>query len=119
MDYAYVAVTGLTILANGGIGISGLAKAVRVVGNAVEVGVSPVWVPLLGALKLAGAIGLLLGLFGVPIIGTAAAAGLVAFFVAAISFHVRARVFYSIAFPGFFLAMAVASLILSIRFGPQ
>jgi hypothetical protein len=109
----------VTMLANGSIGIGGLAKAERVVKNAVEVGVSPSWVPVLGALKLAGASGLLLGLFGVPIIGTAAAASLVAFFVAAIFFHVRTRVFYSIAFPCVFLALAIASLILSIRPGPQ
>lgn len=119
MNYVYAAVVGVTILANGGIGVGGLAKAEKVVKNAVEVGVAPPWVPLLGALKLAGAVGLLLGLFGVPIIGTAAAAGLVVFFVAAISFHIRARVFYSIAFPSFFLALAIASLILSVRLRPQ
>jgi hypothetical protein len=92
--------------------IGGLTKAGFVVKNAVEVGVSPSWVPLLGALKGAGAIGLIAGLLGVPVIGTAAAAGLVAFFVGAVTAHVRARVLYNIAFPGFFLALAVASLVM-------
>lgn len=119
MDYVYVAVTGATILANGGMAAGGLGKAGFVVKNAAEVGVAPRWVPLLGALKAAGAIGLLFGLFGVRFIGTAAAAGLTAFFVAAICFHIRARVFYSIAFPGVFLALAVASLVLSIHSGPR
>lgn len=112
---AYLAVTGVTILATGGIGIAGLANAPMVVKNAVDVGVAPAWVPLLGAVKVAGAIGLFLGLFGLPLVGTAAAAGLVAFFLCAIAFHVRAHVLYNVAFPGFFLALAVASLLLSIR----
>jgi hypothetical protein len=117
MNTAYVAVAGLTIVANAGMAAGGLVKADFVVKNAAEVGVAPRWVPVLGALKLAGATGLLVGLLGVPAIGTAAAAGLTAFFTAAISFHVRSRMLYSIAFPGFFLALAVASLALSIRSG--
>ena len=119
MNAVYVAVTGATILATGAMAAGGLARATFVVKNAEEVHVGASWVPLLGALKAMGAIGLLLGLFGIPTVGTAAAAGLAAFFVAAICFHVRAGVLYNIAFPGFFLALAVASLIVSIRFGPS
>jgi DoxX-like family len=44
----------------------------------------------LGILKAAGALGLLIGV-GVPLIGTAAAVGLILFFVGAIITHLRAR----------------------------
>jgi hypothetical protein len=115
MDNLYLAVAGLTALANAGMAIGGLSKAEFFVKNAVEVGVAPSWVPLFGALKAAGAIGLVIGLFGIPVIGTAAAAGLVVFFVGAVTAHVRARVLYNIAFPSFFLALAVASLVLSMH----
>ncbi|HLI96483.1 MAG TPA: DoxX family protein [Candidatus Baltobacteraceae bacterium] len=115
MNNIYLGVAAATIVLNAGAAVGDIMKAGPVIKTAGEVGVSPSWVPLLGALKGAGAIGLLLSILGVPLIGTAAAAGLVAFFVGAISFHVRARVFYNIAFPGFFLALAAASLVLSVH----
>lgn len=115
MNHLYIGVAATTALLNAGMAIGGLSKADFVVKNAVEVGVSPSWVPLLGALKGAGALGLALGLIGIPVIGTAAAAGLVVFFIGAVSAHVRARVLYNVAFPGFFLALAVASLVLSMH----
>jgi len=116
MNTLYVAVAGTTALVNAGMAIGGLTKAGFVVKNAVAVGVSPSWVPLLGSLKAAGALGLVIGLLGIPVIGTAAAAGLVAFFVGAVGAHVRARALYNIAFPALFLALAVASLVLSIQY---
>jgi hypothetical protein len=76
------------------------------------VGVAESWLPLLGALKAAGAAGLLIGLLGTRPIGIAAAIGLVLFFLGAMATHVRARVVYNLAFPGFFLALAVGSLVL-------
>jgi hypothetical protein len=68
--------------------------------------------PLLGTLKGAGAFGLVVGI-GVPLIGTAAALGVVVFFVGAIVVHVRAH-FYSFAFAGSFLVLAVAALALGL-----
>jgi DoxX-like family len=50
-----------------------------------------------------------------PLIGELAAACLVLFFLGAIAFHVRARVFHNIAAPGAFLLFAVASLVLAIE----
>jgi hypothetical protein len=111
----HLAVIGATIFVNAGAAAGDIAKADFVVKTSQEVGVPLSYVPLLAALKAAGAIGLLAGLLGVPIIGTAAAAGLVAFFVGAMFAHVRARVFYNIAFPAFFLALAVTSLIMNVR----
>lgn len=67
----------------------------------------------IGALKAAGALGLALGLLGVPLVGTAAAAGLVLYFVCALYTHLRVYDFS----PQFFLAivflgLAVATLAL-------
>jgi DoxX-like family len=70
------------------------------------------WLPLLGTLKAAGALGLLVGL-GVPLLGTAAAVGVVLFFVGAFVVHLRAH-FYSFGFAGSFLALAVAALALAL-----
>jgi hypothetical protein len=61
------------------------------VANATKVGVPTSWLPMLGTLKTAGALGLLLGLLGVPYIGVAAAIGLVLFFLGAIGTHLHAH----------------------------
>lgn len=114
MNAEYTVVVGATVAANAAIGFAGLAKADFVAKTSAEVGVSSSWLPLLGGLKLAGAAGLLLELVGIRWIGIPAAAGLVVFFVGALVAHVRARVFYNIAFPALFLAFAVASLLLSL-----
>lgn len=107
-------VIGLTIAANAGAAIADVAKADIVMKTSKEVGVSTSWMPIMAGLKSAGAAGLLLGLFGVPIVGTAAAAGLVLYFIAALIAHIRAHVFYNIAFPGFYFALAAGSLALSV-----
>jgi hypothetical protein len=114
MNHTYLAVAGATVLVNVCAAIADFSGAGFVLKTSNEVGVPRGWIPLLGALKAAGAVGLLLGLLGVPVLGKAAAAGLVIFFVGAIAFHIRARVLYNIAFPGFFLALASASLVLSL-----
>jgi hypothetical protein len=109
---AYVAVTIATIVANAGAAAADFSRARFVLANAAELGVAETWLPLLGALKAAGAAGLLIGLLGVQPLGIAAAIGLVLFFIGALATHVRARVLYNLAFPGVFLALAVASLVL-------
>jgi hypothetical protein len=114
MNHAYLAVAGTTILVNAFAAVADFARAGFVLKTSGEVGVPQRWIPLLGALKAAGAIGLLLGVLGVRALGTAAAAGLVIFFIGAMTFHIRARVIYNLAFPGFFLALATASLVLSL-----
>jgi hypothetical protein len=79
-----------------------------------EVGVPTAALAPLGLLKGAGAAGLLLGLLGLHAVGIAAALGLTLFFAGALATHVRARVFYNLAFPGAFFVLAVASTALSI-----
>jgi hypothetical protein len=118
MNHAYMAVAAATILVNAMAATADFLKAGFVLRTSAEVGVPRGWIPLLGALKAAGAIGLLLGLLRVPVLGTAGAAGLVLFFAGAIAFHVRAHVLYNVAFPGSFLALAAASLILSLQSQP-
>ncbi|MEU5185647.1 DoxX family protein [Streptomyces klenkii] len=113
MFISYVIVTAVTIAVNAGIAVADLAKAGFVLANSAEVGLPQSWLPWLAALKGAGAAGLLLGLLGVPVLGVAAAIGLVLFYVGAVTAHVRARVYRNMAFPGAYLALAVASLVLA------
>jgi hypothetical protein len=104
----------VTIVANAGIALADLAAARFVLHNAAAVGIAPRWVPLLGALKAAAAVGLLSGLLGVRPVGIAAAVGLVAFFIGAVATHVRAGVYSNIAFPLTYLALAIASLVVVV-----
>jgi hypothetical protein len=70
----------------------------------------------IGSLKTAGAAGLLVGVAGVPLIGTAAAIGLILFFVCAAYTHIRVGDYSSTFFLGscFFLPLAVATLVLGL-----
>lgn len=114
MFSAYITVTIVTIAINAGIAAADFARIPFVLKNSAEVDVPHSWIPPLASLKAAGAAGLLLGLLGVPYLGTAAAVGLVLFYVGAVITHVRARVLYNIAFPAGFLALAVATLLLDL-----
>ncbi|MFF2144995.1 DoxX family protein [Kitasatospora sp. NPDC058190] len=113
MSTAYVIVAVAAIVANAGIAAADFAKAPFVLANSAEVNVQPQWVPWLAALKTAGAAGLLIGLVAFPPLGTAAAVGLVLFYIGAVITHVRTRVLHNIYFPGFYLALAVATLALA------
>ena len=77
-----------------------------------KAGVPESWMAMLGILKAAGALGLLVGI-GVPLIGTVAAVGLILFFVAAIITHLRAHD-YSFGLAVVFLLLAVAALVLRL-----
>ena len=113
MNTAYVTVTVVAIVATGFVAIADLARAGFVLDNSARVGVPQSWLTPLGLAKGAGALGLLLGLAGVPVVGPAAALGLSAFFVGAVLTHLRARN-YDLQFPLVFLALAVGSLVLSL-----
>jgi hypothetical protein len=114
MFTAYVTVTVITILANATIVVADLGRAEFVVANSAEVGVPMSQLPLLATLKAAGATGLLLGLLGVPIVGVAAAIGLIVFFTGALITHLRAGVLYNLYFPGIYWVLAVASLAFTV-----
>lgn len=121
MLVAYVTVTLITIVANTAIAVADVRRAEFVLANSAEVGVPLSWLPWLAALKAAGAVGLLLGMVGVlldmavvPLLGIAAAVGLILFFTGALVVHLRARVLYNLYFPGMFWLLAVASLVLAL-----
>ena|SRR5258708_819136 len=110
MHTAYIVITLTTAIVTGGIAITDFIPAGFVLANSAEVGVPRSWLPALGAAKLAGAVGLVVGLLGPPALGIAAAVGLVLFFVGAVATHLKAHVLYNIAFPGAFLCLSAASL---------
>jgi hypothetical protein len=112
---AYVVVTLLAITATAFSGVAALVHFGPILPGMERAGVPVSWLTMLGVLKTAGAVGLLLGLLGVPLIGTAAAIGLVLFFVGAIVTHLRARDYarqFGLAI-GFFI-LAVSTLVLSL-----
>ncbi len=112
MFTAYVAVTVLAAAANLFAAGADFVRYEQIAINMARTGVPESWMTMLGVLKAAGALGLLVGIW-VPPIGVAAAAGLVLFFVGAIITHLRGR-FYAFTFPVAFLALAVAALVLRL-----
>jgi hypothetical protein len=90
MHIAYIVTTILAAAANGyaaSMNFAG-AESVKVVADRVQV--SQKWMIPLGILLTSGAVGLLVG-FAVPALGVAAGIGLVAYFVCALSAHIRVR----------------------------
>ena len=112
MSTAYVVVTVLGAVLAGFSAASVFFGAEWTVKPLADYGVPRAWWPWLGAAKAAGAAGLLAGL-AVPVIGVAAAAGLVLYFLGAVVTVLRARWFSHVAFPLVYAAPAVASLVLA------
>lgn len=77
------------------------------------VGVPMHYFPLLAACEIAGAVGLVLGIWW-SILGIAAAAGLVIYFVGAVVSHVRVGDFKGIGPAAMLLTMSAAALILRV-----
>ncbi|MQA98308.1 MAG: DoxX family protein [Streptosporangiales bacterium] len=119
MTIAYVLVTLVAVAANAFSGFAAMTRfrpVMATLGPAMErTGIPESWLAFpIGTLKAAGAAGLLLGLLGVPLIGPAAAAGLILYYVCAAFTHLRVAD-YSPQFYlaiGFFLPLAVAALAL-------
>jgi NAD/NADP transhydrogenase alpha subunit len=92
MFTAYVVITLLAIAADAFSGVAALVHFKAIIPGMLKAGVPESWLTFpIGTLKTAGALGLLVGLIGVPLIGTAAAIGLVLFFVCAIYTHLLVR----------------------------
>jgi hypothetical protein len=90
MHVTYLVTTILAALANGyaaSVNFVG-AESVKVVADRVRV--SRGWMVPLGTLLACGAVGVLAG-FAVPALGTAAAIGLVLYFICAVTAHLRVR----------------------------
>ena len=114
MHIAYVVVTVVVALANGYAAVLNFAGAESVKVVAAKVRVSQRWMIPFGVLLACGAAGLLAG-FAVPALGTAAAIGLVAYFICALGAHIRVRD-PKVAGAVSFLAMAVAALVVGISY---
>lgn len=78
-----------------------------------KAGVPESLMTLLGILKAAGAVGLLVGI-GLPLIGAVAAIGLTLFFIGAVITHLRAQD-YALGPATLFLLLAVGALVLRLR----
>jgi DoxX-like family len=110
MFIAYVVVTVLAAAANAFAATADFLRPRWLLANMTRVGVPQSRLFPLGALKAAGALGLLVGL-GVPLLGVVAAAGLALFFVGAILTHLRAHWYsFTLTLPAAFLLLAVGSL---------
>lgn len=110
-----VAHTVVTLLAAAMAGYSGtvvLTRADWIVKALTDYGVPRTWWNLLGAAKIAGAVGLLAGLF-VPYVGLAAGIGLVLYFTGAAVTVARAHWYSHIPFPLVYAAPVVAALALA------
>src|SRR2546422_5542426 len=112
MFTAYLIVTALAAVANIFSATCDFVRYRQVSIAMAKAGVPESWMTMLGILKAAGALGLLVGI-RVPLIGTAAAVGLTLFFVGAIITHLRARD-PSFRLAAVFLLLAVAALVLRV-----
>ena len=112
MFTAYIVVTVLAAAANIFSATFDFTRYKQGLINMAKAGVSESWITPLGILKAAGATGLLVGI-GVPLIGAAAAIGLILFFVGAIITHLRAHD-HSFGLAIVFFLLAVAALVLRL-----
>jgi len=110
---AYVVVTVLAAAANIFSATLDFIRYKRILISMAKANVPESWLTMLGILKAAGALGLLVGI-SMPLIGTAAAIGLILFFVAAVITHLRARD-YSFGLALLFLLLAVAALVVDLH----
>lgn len=94
MFIAYVVVTVIATIANGYAAANDFIRPKWLLANMTKLGVRESWLTKLGLLKAAGALGVLVGI-RVPLIGVAAAVGLILFFAGAIITHLRSRLLLS------------------------
>jgi hypothetical protein len=113
MFTAFIIVTLLTAAANTYAAFVDFRRPQWVVDNIIKWGGSPSRLFILGVLKAAGALGLLVGI-GVPLIGVATAVGLVLFFVGAIAVVMRAGWYSHLPWPATYLLLAIGSLALRL-----
>lgn len=114
MHVTYVVTTLLAALATGcaaALNFVG-AESVKVVADRVRV--SREWMVPLGTVLTSGAVGLLAG-FAVPALGTAAAIGLVLYFICAVTAHLRVHDRH-IGGAVFFLLLAAAALTTNVAY---
>jgi hypothetical protein len=117
---AYVAVTVVAAIAYAFAAVLNFTHNKSVAETAERLRVPVSWQVPLGFLLAAGSLGLLAG-FAVPALGTAAACGLVLYFLCAAGAHIRARDTRLLAWVNWaaFFSLAVAALVLGLAYhGP-
>jgi DoxX-like family len=114
MHITYITITILAAAAYGYAAVLNLVGAESVKAVAETVQLSTRWMVPLGILLAAGASGLLLG-FAVPVLGLAAAIGLVLYFLCALSAHARVRD-RGVGGAVSFLLLAVATLVTTVGY---
>lgn len=110
MFIAYAVVGGLLALVLAASATLTLQRNDQIVANMQKVQVPDSWLPRLAALKAAGAIGLVAGLWVTPL-GIAAAVGVTLYFIGAVASHLRVKD-YELAPAAVLTAVAAAALIL-------
>jgi hypothetical protein len=113
MYTAYVVTAAVAAAANTAAATVDFARAGWILDNMTKYGVPHSWLFPLGALKVAGALGLLVGI-AVPLIGIAAAVGLVLFFLGAIVTVTRSHWYSHIPYPAMFLLLASGALVVRL-----
>src|SRR6266540_480160 len=113
MFIGYVAVAVVAAAMNVWAASLDFRRAETALDNAARIEVPGSWLRPLGTLKFAGAVGLIAGI-AVPLIGVAAAIGLVLFFVCAIFAHLRVSWHSTLPFPVAFLLLAIVALVLRL-----
>lgn len=88
MTTALTVLASLLVIASVGSGIGKLAKVPQVMASMASVGVAPRQIPVLAALEIAGAAGLLAGVWSKPL-GILSAACLALYFLGAVVGHLR------------------------------
>jgi hypothetical protein len=117
---AYVAVTVVAAIANASAAVLSFTHHKSVVETVERLRVPVSWMVPLGFLLAAGSLGLLAG-FAIPALGTAAACGLVLYFLFAAGAHIRARDTRLLAWVNWaaFFTLAVAALVVGLAYhGP-
>ncbi len=117
MYIVYIVVTLLTVVANSYAAYLNFVGAESVKAVADRLQVSRTWMIPFGTLLASGAAGLSMG-FAVPVLGKAAAIGLILYFVCALSAHIRARD-PQVGGAVSFLVLAVAALIANLAYHNQ
>lgn len=114
---AYVAVTVAAAFAYAVAAVLNFTHNKSVAETAARVRVPVSWQVPLGLLLAAGSLGLVAG-FAVPALGTAAASGLVLYFVCAAGAHIRARDTRLLAWVNWaaFFLLAVAALVVGLAY---
>ncbi|GAB3457847.1 DoxX family protein [Actinophytocola sediminis] len=120
METGYLLVALVTVAVNAFSGIAAITRFTPVMRTLrpalATVGVPESWLVFpIGVLKVAGAAGVLLGALWAPPLGTAAAIGLVLYYVCAVYTHVRVGDYrFQFGLATGFLALAVATLSLDL-----